>query len=55
MKFRSFGDRTSSRVVDKLKMIRLTSRPIECERVTPVNFRVNERSSNGAGNSLNTS
>jgi len=49
MKFRSFGDSTSSRVKDKLKTIvagRLSS------RVTIVNFRMNERISNGAGSSL---
>jgi len=52
MKFRSFGDNTSSRVNDKLKTIRLCSRLNEWERVTAVNFRMNERSNNGAGSIL---
>jgi len=37
MKFRSFGDSTSSRVQDKLKTIRLCSRWIE-RRGTIINF-----------------
>jgi len=40
MKFRSFGDSTSSGIEDKQK------------KVTIVNFRVNERSSNSAGSIL---
>jgi len=45
IEFRSFGDSTSHRVEDKLRTIRL-------KRVTQVNVRVNERSSNSAGSSL---
>jgi len=52
MKFRSIGDSTSSRVKDKLKTINLCSKWIEYKRVTIVNFRMNVRSSNGAGSSL---
>jgi len=49
MKFRSFGDSTSSRVQDKLKKICLCKLS---RRVVIVNFRVIERSSNGSGSSL---
>jgi len=52
MKFRSFGDSMSSRVLDKFKTSRSCSRLIELEIVTIVNFRVNGRSSNGAGSRL---
>jgi len=53
MKFRSFGDSTSSRrVQDKLKTISLSCRQSEYKRVAIVNVRVNERSSNGADSSL---
>jgi len=44
VKFKSFVDNTSSRVMDKLKAIRLSSRQTELERVRTVNFRVNKRS-----------
>jgi len=49
MKFRSFGDSTSSSIREKLQTIRLCRLS---RRVTIVNFRMNERSSNGASSSL---
>ena len=48
---RSFRYSTSSRVENQLKTIRLTTRKIEKERVAIVNFRMNERDSDSAGNS----
>jgi hypothetical protein len=52
MKFRSFGDDTSSRIQTKLPTISLSSWKIKRKRVAEVNFKMNERSGNGTSSRM---
>ena len=52
MKFGGFGDSTSSSIENKLKTICLSRREIEKKRITVVNLRMNERSSNCTSSSM---
>ena len=49
IKFRSFGDSTSSSIQNQLKSIDLSRREIKKERVTIVNLLMDKRSSNNTG------
>jgi hypothetical protein len=53
MQFWSSGDRTGSRVENKVETIDLSSRKIEQERVVAINFRLNERRSNSRSDPSN--
>ena len=52
MKFRSFGDSTSSSIQNKLQTLSLNRRKIQQKKIEIVEFTVNERSSNGTGCSM---
>lgn len=52
VKFWGFGDGTCSRIQNKLETICLSGWKIEKERITVVNFGMNERSGNCASSRM---